>query len=55
MKLMKGKKIGSVNVIKIQNGKFIGYNSDYLGFKNSLKNGYQIEIFCFNLRVWRKF
>ena len=29
--------IGSVNVIKISKNKFIGYNSDYLAFKNSLK------------------
>ncbi len=31
------KKINAVNVIKIgKNGKMIGYNSDYYGFKNSL-------------------
>ena len=29
--------IGSVNVIKISKNKFIGYNSDYLAFKNTLK------------------
>ncbi|UZR92585.1 shikimate dehydrogenase family protein [Chondrinema litorale] len=28
--------IGAVNVIKINNGKLKGYNSDYFGFKNSL-------------------
>lgn len=31
------KKIGAVNVIKLLNGKLIGYNSDYYGFINSLK------------------
>jgi shikimate dehydrogenase len=31
-------KIGAVNVIKIENGKLKGYNSDYYGFKNSLIN-----------------
>ncbi len=32
------KNIGAVNVIKLQeNGKLIGYNSDYFGFKNSLE------------------
>lgn len=29
--------IGAVNVIKIENGKLIGYNSDYFGFKHSLE------------------
>ena len=29
-------KIGSVNVIKFINGKLIGYNSDYLAFKDTL-------------------
>lgn len=28
--------IGAVNVIRIQNGKTTGYNSDYAGFRNSL-------------------
>ena len=33
------KEIGAVNVIKIlENGKLIGYNSDYYGFKNSLES-----------------
>ncbi len=31
------KKIGAVNVIKIQNGKRKGYNSDYFGFKRALE------------------
>lgn len=30
-------KIGAVNVIKPENGKLIGYNSDYFGFKTSLE------------------
>jgi shikimate dehydrogenase len=30
-------KIGAVNVIKIENGKLRGYNSDYFGFKWSLE------------------
>lgn len=29
--------IGAVNTIKIENNKLIGYNTDYLGFKQSLK------------------
>jgi shikimate dehydrogenase len=29
-------KIGAVNVIKLQNGKLKGYNSDYYGFRESL-------------------
>lgn len=32
------KKVGAVNVIKVYNRKSTGYNSDYLGFKNSLIN-----------------
>jgi len=32
----KAKEIGAVNTIKIQNGKLIGYNTDYDGFKDSL-------------------
>lgn len=31
------KKIGAVNTIKIENSKLIGYNTDYYGFKQSLK------------------
>ncbi|HNP18054.1 MAG TPA: shikimate dehydrogenase [Fulvivirga sp.] len=31
-------RVGAVNVIKIEEGKAIGYNSDYLGFKISLEN-----------------
>ena len=30
------KKIGSVNTVKISDGKLIGYNTDYLGFRNLL-------------------
>ncbi len=33
-----GHRVGAVNVIKIEDGKSVGYNSDYLGFKISLKN-----------------
>jgi shikimate dehydrogenase len=32
------KKIKAVNVIKIENGKLTGYNSDFHGFRASLKN-----------------
>lgn len=39
-------KVGAVNVIKFtENGKLIGYNSDYFGFKNSL------ELFLSNTKV----
>lgn len=31
------KKIGAVNTIKIENNKLIGFNTDYFGFKQSLK------------------
>lgn len=31
-------KVGAVNVIKKKGNKLIGYNSDYFGFKKSLKN-----------------
>ncbi|WP_200975348.1 shikimate dehydrogenase [Echinicola sp. 20G] len=30
--------IGAVNCIKVRNGKLIGYNTDYIGFKDSLKS-----------------
>ena len=33
----RAKKIGAVNTIKIKKGKLIGFNTDYDGFKNSLK------------------
>ena len=32
------REIGAVNCIQIQNGKLKGYNTDYLGFKDSLEN-----------------
>lgn len=32
------KRVGAVNVIRFQEGKRIGYNSDYYGFKQSLQN-----------------
>ncbi|MEM1405532.1 MAG: shikimate dehydrogenase [Bacteroidota bacterium] len=32
------RKIGAVNVVKISNGNFHGYNSDFYGFRKSLKN-----------------
>ena len=35
------KAIGAVNSIKIKNGKLEGYNTDYIGFKNSLENWLQ--------------
>ena len=31
------KKVGAVNVVKITNGRKVGYNSDYYGFKRSLE------------------
>ena len=37
------KKIGAVNVIKFQNGKTTGYNSDFQGFIQSLENFYPIQ------------
>ncbi|MDW7693399.1 shikimate dehydrogenase [Flammeovirgaceae bacterium SG7u.111] len=30
------KKIGAVNVLKVEGGRLVGYNSDYIGFKESL-------------------
>ncbi|HAS44810.1 MAG TPA: shikimate dehydrogenase [Microscillaceae bacterium] len=33
-------KVGAVNVIKIENGKKTGFNSDYYGFKQSLINSH---------------
>lgn len=33
----RAKKIGAVNTIKIKKDKLIGFNTDYYGFKNSLK------------------
>ncbi|MCB0399888.1 MAG: shikimate dehydrogenase [Winogradskyella sp.] len=33
----RAKKIGAVNTIKVKKGKLIGFNTDYYGFKNSLK------------------
>ena len=35
-------RIGAVNVIKFSAGKLVGYNSDYLGFLQALKNFYPI-------------
>lgn len=37
------KKIGAVNVIKFQNGRTTGYNSDYQGFIQSLENFYPVK------------
>ncbi|UII34989.1 shikimate dehydrogenase [Fulvivirga ulvae] len=34
----KAREIGAVNVIKVRDGKLIGFNSDYFGFKESLVN-----------------
>ena len=31
-------KVGAINVIKFENGKRIGFNSDYFGFKRSIEN-----------------
>ncbi|MBV6645416.1 MAG: shikimate dehydrogenase [Cyclobacteriaceae bacterium] len=31
-------KVEAVNVVKKKNGKLVGYNADYIGFKKSLKN-----------------
>lgn len=33
--------IGAVNCIRIENGKLTGYNTDYIGFRNSLDNWIQ--------------
>ncbi|QNF33163.1 shikimate dehydrogenase [Adhaeribacter swui] len=35
--------IGAINVIKFENGKLKGYNSDYQGFMQSLQNFYPIN------------
>ena len=40
----KAKQIGAVNTIKFFNNKMIGYNTDYIGFKNSLQNISNINI-----------
>ncbi|MDB5263585.1 MAG: Shikimate dehydrogenase [Adhaeribacter sp.] len=37
------RKIGAVNVIKVENGKTTGYNSDYQGFRQSLLNFYPVN------------
>lgn len=37
------RKIGAVNVIKIENGKTTGYNSDYQGFMQSLETFYPVD------------
>ncbi|WP_109830379.1 shikimate dehydrogenase family protein [Reichenbachiella versicolor] len=38
------KSIGAVNTIKVlSNGKLKGYNTDYLGFKNSLKENWELK------------
>lgn len=36
-------KIGAVNCIKIKNGRLTGYNTDYLGFKESLEKWLKAE------------
>ncbi|RNI33152.1 shikimate dehydrogenase [Rufibacter immobilis] len=33
-------RIGAINVVKFENGRLIGYNSDYQGFMQSLQNFY---------------
>jgi len=35
--------IGAVNTIKITNGKTKGYNTDFIGFKNSLEQFYPVQ------------
>lgn len=40
----KAKQIGAVNTIKFFNNKMIGYNTDYIGFKQSLQNLSNINI-----------
>lgn len=42
-------KVGAVNVIKIKNGKLIGYNSDYYGFKTSLE--FEISKFKYDIHT----
>jgi shikimate dehydrogenase len=41
-------KIGAVNTIKIKNGKCTGFNTDFIGFKDSLKN------FCLSGSILRQ-
>ena len=40
----KARQIGAVNTIKFFNNKMIGYNTDYIGFKQSLQNLSNINI-----------
>lgn len=39
-------KVEAVNVIKKEGTKLVGYNSDYLGFKQSIINYFQGEVTC---------
>ncbi|MFD2246255.1 shikimate dehydrogenase family protein [Pontibacter ruber] len=36
-------RIGAVNTIRITNGRTVGYNTDYVGFKNSLEKFYPLK------------
>ncbi|MTI22243.1 shikimate dehydrogenase [Fulvivirga sp. RKSG066] len=38
------KMVGAVNVVNIENGERVGYNSDYYGFMTSLKNWLDLNI-----------